>query len=127
MTTRFAPTEAHEERLEIPLAGLLHLLADDAHVVDDEEAVGVELGQVEAQGRHIGGQVGRRLLEGDEHPRLAVIGDAPDQELHGQQGLAGPGRSADQGGSAPGQTAPGHRGSDREPVGDQAPMAPLPR
>ena len=39
--------------------------------------------------------------------RFVVAGGPPHEELDGQQGLAAPGRAADQGGPAPGQAAPG--------------------
>ena len=71
-------------------------------------AVGLERGQVEAERRHVGDQVVGRLLEGDEHPGLVVLGDPADEELHGEECLAASGGAADERRASPGQPAAGH-------------------
>ena len=76
--------EAKEEALEIPLAGILDLRARDVDVIEHEPALGLELREVEAQRRDVGGQIRSGLLEGQEHAGLVELRDAADQELHGR-------------------------------------------
>jgi hypothetical protein len=66
-----------------------------------------QVGKVKAQGGHVGDQLRSRFLKGDEQPGLAEVSRPPHNELHGKQRLAGAGSAADQGGTAPGQTAKG--------------------
>jgi len=91
--------QAHEESFEIVLAGLLNLASLHAHVVDRELLVFLELVQIEPQRPDVGGELLGSLLECHEDSRLVVLGDAADQELHAEEGLAATRPAADQGGA----------------------------
>ena len=56
--------------------------------------------QIEPEGGHIPGQFLGGLLEGHEDPGLVKLGSASHEELHGEEGLAAPGCTADQGRTA---------------------------
>ena len=62
--------------------------------VDREQAVALELLEVEPERRHVGDQVALGLLEGQQDAGLAEVAGTADQELDPEQGLArarGPG------------------------------------
>jgi len=99
--------EPHEQPVEVPVAGLLDLGTVHLDVVDHEFAVGLELPEIEAQRRDVGGQILRRLLERGEHPRLVEHRRPADEELHPQQRLAATRRPADERRAATRQTAAG--------------------
>ncbi len=66
-----------------------------------------QLGQIEAQGGDIGGQILRPLLKADKNARLAELGGPAHQELQGQERFARARAAADQGGPAGGQAPAG--------------------
>lgn len=88
--------ETQEQTVEVPVSGLLDLRAGDVDVVDDELAVRLELGEVEAQRRDVGREIRNGLLEGDEDAALAKLDAAAHEELHREQRLAAAGRAADE-------------------------------
>src|SRR6185295_18591193 len=99
--------EPDEQALQVVLAGLLDLAALHPHVVDGQLLPRLQRREVEAQGRHVGGQLLGRLLERHEDAVLAVLEGAADQELHGEERLAAAGAAADQRGAAARQPAAG--------------------
>jgi hypothetical protein len=76
-------------------------------VIDDQHSVCLHLGQVEPQRRDIRGEISAGLLEGDEDPWLAVLGDSANEELHPEEGLAATGRPAHQGRPTAGEPTAG--------------------
>ena len=100
--------EPHEQPLEVVVAGLLDLAALDDDVREPDLLLGRQLVEVEAERADVLGQLPRRLLEREEHPGLAELRRAADQELHGEQGLAAPGGAADERRPAEREAAPGH-------------------
>ena len=99
--------EPHEQALEVVLAGLLHLAALDADVVEGEQALLLELLEVEALRGEVDLEVARGLLEADEQPGIAVLLGAVDQEAHGEDGLAAAGGAGDERDAALGQASLG--------------------
>lgn len=86
--------EADEEPVEVELPRLLDLGPLDADVLDDDPALGREAVEVEAERARVDRQLARRLLEREEHPRLAVLRRPPHEELHREERLAAAGRAA---------------------------------
>ena len=86
--------EPDEQSLEIVVAGLLDLGAIHLDEVDHQELPGDQRREIEAERCDVGRQLGLGLLEGEEHPGLAVVGRAVDQELHREQRLAAARRTA---------------------------------
>ena len=100
--------EAQEQTLEVPFAGFLQVAVHQGDVVQHQIAVGLELGQVEAERCDIRSQVVDALLERHEHARLVELGDPPYQELHRNQRLATAGRPAHKRRATLRQTSTGH-------------------
>jgi hypothetical protein len=92
-----------EEAFEIILSGLVDLAPLHAHMVDRQLPGPEQPGDVEAQRGDVGAQLLGGLLEAHEHTGLVELGDAPDEELHGEEGFAGSRRAADQRRPPPGQ------------------------
>jgi len=65
-------------------------------VVDEQLLLRDQLVEIEAQRPDVRGQLFGRLLEGDEHPGVAMLDGAPYQEFRGKQRLAAAGGSADE-------------------------------
>src|SRR5262249_41724459 len=88
--------QADEQALEIVVAGLLDLVALDAHVIEDDPLLADEPGEIEAEGRDVLSQFVGALLEAHEHARLIELRRAMDQEAEGKQCLAAAGSAADE-------------------------------
>ena len=82
-----------------------------------EQAVPLELVEVEAERAHVEGDLVRRLLEGHQHAGLAVLAGAGDQELQPQQRLARSRAARHQRQPAQGSPPPVIWSSPRIPVG----------
>ena len=93
-TTRLAPTDstACASRMNSPSRSKAPVSTISAGIetegVDGEEAVALELVEVEPEGGNVGGQVALGLLEGDQDAGLAEVTGTADQELDPEQGLA---------------------------------------
>ncbi len=94
-----------EQTLQVVVARLLDFAGFDVDLVDDQLAVGFQLGQVEAQRGDVLLELLGAFLEGEEHPGLVVAHGAQHQEFHGQQRLATARAAADQGRPAARQAA----------------------
>ena len=99
--------DADEESFEVVLASLLDLAPLDVNVIDHQLLLVDQVVEVEAEGPDVLGQLLAGLLERDENPGLVELGGPANQELHGEDGLAASGGTADERGPAPGQAAAG--------------------
>ena len=99
--------EPDEQALEVEGAGLDDLGGVQPEGVDRQQPVPLELVEVEAERRDVGGQVGLGLLEGQEDARLTEVSGAPHQELDAEQRLAGASRPRHQGRPSTRQAAAG--------------------
>ena len=106
-----------KQRLEVPGAGLHHLVGDDADVIDHEHPLGFELRQVEPHRRDVGDQVVASLLERHEHAGLTELHDPAHEKLHRQQRLATASRAAHQGRTSARQPTLGHLVETHDPRG----------
>ena len=80
--------EPDEQPLQVEGTRLDDLRGVEPEGVDSQQAVALELLQVEAEGGHVGDQVVLGLLEGEHHPGLAEVPGTPDQELDAEHGLS---------------------------------------
>src|SRR5512146_2489906 len=99
--------EAHEQALEIVLAGLLDLAAIDVDVIDGELPLRDQCRQIEPERGHVAGEVAGALLEADEHAGLVAVPRAVHEEAQPHQRLAGARPSAHERRTPSGQPAPG--------------------
>ena len=121
-TTRRAPTcstawlSRTNKPFKIVLAGLVHLLPLDVHVVGGEQFPRFQVGQIKAQRRDVDAEIGDALVEGHEHAGFAVIDGAPDEKSGRQQRLAA---------SGPPHTSVGLPAGRPPPVNSSSPSMPL--
>ena len=97
--------KADEQAFQVVLAGLLDLTTFHVDIVDDHLFSADQAVDIKAQRRDILGEFLGRLFEGHEDAWLVELGDAADDELHGQQCLTRSGAATDQRGLALGQPA----------------------
>jgi hypothetical protein len=76
--------------------------------VEKHQRLGLQLGQLPAEGLGIGDDTSRGLLEGDKDSRFPALPRAMHQELQRENGLAGTGSTGQQRRSALRQTAAGN-------------------
>ena len=88
--------EAHEQSVEPVLADLLMLRVVEDDRVDREQLALDQVVEIEAEGRDVLSELVGALLEGDDHPGLAELGRAIDDELHREQRLAAARTAADE-------------------------------
>ncbi len=99
--------EQGEQRLKVELPRLDDFRGIDPEGMHHEQPVPLQPVEVESQRGDVGAHLAGRLLEGDQHARLAVLPGARDEELQPQQRLAGSGAARHQGRPAPRQPARG--------------------
>ena len=94
-----AAVQPDEQSVEVVFAGLLISERSIVDVVDEQLFVVDQGREIEPERGDVRCQIGRALLKADEDAGLAVLLDAADEELHGEQGLAAARRTADQSGT----------------------------
>ena len=72
--------QTHEQAVQGVATGLFDLVWIEVHVVDGEPFFGLQPLEIEAKRGDVPREIGSRLLEGDEHPRLAENSSAPDRK-----------------------------------------------
>lgn len=96
-----------EETLEVVIAGLVDFAALNVDVIDQDFFLSLQGGEVESEGGDIGPQFQRGLLKRHEDSGLVELDHPADEKLRREQSLAAARATADQRGSAAGQTTPG--------------------
>ena len=88
--------KADEEAVEVVFPGFFDLASLNADMVDQKSFGGSETVEIKPERGHILGQFLGGLLKGHEDPRLIELGSASHKKLHGKEGLAAAGSTADQ-------------------------------
>ena len=102
-----AVVEQGEQRLKVELPRLDDFRGIHLEGMHREQPVPLQPVEIESQRGDVGAHLTGRLLEGDQHARLAVLPGARDEELQPQQRLAGSGAARHERRPAPRQPARG--------------------
>ena len=97
--------EAHEQPLQVVLAGLLYLAAFDIDVFERDFLPPDQSRQIEAEGGDVAFQLGARLLKGHENAGFVELHGAAHEEFHRQERLATARPAADKRGPPARQSA----------------------